>query len=50
MVPPDGLREHHGDVDALDLLALTHVHVLRDGVGHHDGLKVGCVDPVQCRA
>ena len=47
MVSPDGLREHHGDVDALDLLALSHVLVLRDGVGHHDGFKACGIDPVK---
>ena len=50
VISPDGFCEHHGYINALDLLALAHVHVLWDGVGHHYGLKTGCIDPVQCRA
>lgn len=29
----------------LDFLALSHVLVLRDGVGDDDGLEAGAVDP-----
>ena len=47
MGPSDGLRKHHGDVYALDLLAFSHVLVLWDGVGHDDSLKARRIDPAR---
>ena len=47
MVATDGLGEHPGRVDALDLVARGHPGILRDGVRGHDGLEGGVPDPAQ---
>ena len=37
--PPDGLREHHGHVDNLQLRAQLHVVLLQHRVGHYHCLN-----------
>ena len=39
MRSPHGFREHHTDINTLDLVTRLHVVVLRQRVGHDDGLQ-----------